>query len=506
MVKFRVLINRLSFLMISVLLVASCSPNEIESPNIVLVLTDDLGYGDVSKYNSQSKIKTPNIDALADAGIWCTDAHSPAAICSPSRYSLLTGRYAWRGELKQGIVLVCGDPVIEKGRMCLPQMLKEKGYQTACVGKWHLGFSWPWKEGNVPTFHERNHELKNSMFDWSEPIAGGPLAIGFDYYFGDDVPNFPPYAFIRNSALTCDPVHIDHNELQSIGVRGWFHGSGPGQEGWKLDEVMPALTHEAVNFINKASRNEKPFFLYFATTSPHTPVVPVSDFQGKSGAGYYGDYIMQTDDAIGQVIQAIKENKCFENTLLIVTSDNGPSPLIREVITENNHFPAAYLRGMKFDSWEGGHRIPFIISWPAGNLTGGQRNEALISLTDVFATIAGITGYPLPENSAEDSYDILPALKDQIPVRRELVYHSGSGNLGLRKDNWVYLEGSAGRKEPEWLVEILEIQSPDDTVQLFDLGADPGQKIDVKEKYPDKVQEMKNRLSVIRNGDRTVLR
>ena len=475
-------------------------------PNIVLILTDDLGYGDVSKFNSESKIKTSNIDALANEGVWCTDAHSGSPVSSPSRYSLLTGRYAWRGKLKKGIVLPYDEPVIEEGRLCLPQMLKDKGYNTACIGKWHLGFLWPWKDGIMPSAEVRHKGLKNSMFDWSKPISGGPLAIGFDHYFGDDVPNFPPYAFIEDSSLTCQPVDIDHIKLasQSIGIQGGFHGDGPGQEGWKLENVMPTITKRAVSYIDDMSKSKSPFFLYFATTSPHTPIVPLQKFQGKSMAGYYGDYVIETDNAIGQIVKALKENGCFDNTLLIVTSDNGPSPLIRGVIQDYDHFPAAYLRGMKFDSWEGGHRIPFVISWPAGKIVGGKKHENLISLVDLFATIASIIGFNLPENCAEDSYNILSSLKDLKPVRKELIYHNGTtGDLGFRKDNWVYLEGSGGGKEPDWLVKLLKIQSPDALVQLFNLSMDQGQKINVRDKYPEKVKEMSTRLSEIKNSSKT---
>jgi arylsulfatase A len=497
--------NILFFLLLSFPLVAACQKDKqnLSRPNVVIVLTDDLGYGDVSKYNAESKIHTPNIDALADEGVWSTDAHSGASICSPSRYALLTGRYAWRGKLKKGIVLVCDEPVIEVGRLTLPQMLKDKGYNTACIGKWHLGFNWPWKDDIVPSSHDRNHNLKNSMFDWSKPITGGPLAIGFDHYFGDDVPNFPPYAFIEDSALTCQPIDIDQNELKSIGVRGGFHGSGPGQEGWKLENVMPVITQKAVDYIENMSKEKEPFFLYFATTSPHTPIVPVDDFQGTSKAGYYGDYVQQTDDAIGQVIRALKENGSFDNTLLIVASDNGPSKLNINVIQDYNHFPAAYLRGMKFDSWEGGHRIPFVASWPAGKIAGGKKTEALVSIIDIFATVADIVGYDLPENAAEDSYNVLSTLRDLKPVRKELVYHCGSGELGLRHSNWVYLEDSGGKKEPDWLVQLLKIQSPDDVVQLFNLNHDPGQKINVKDRHPDQAKEMMARLSEIRKGSRT---
>lgn len=486
-----------------------CSKEHEENsvhPNIVIVLTDDLGYGDVSIYNSESKIQTPNIDALAKQGIWFTDAHSPASICSPSRYSMLTGRYAWRNpSLRKGVLMPWDPPEIDSKTLTIPSFLKAAGYATACIGKWHLGFNWPWAEGFSRDKARRggNSIATVDMFDWAKPITGGPVDVGFDYYYGDDVINFPPFAFIENQRLTCDPVDIKTNDLVSFGARGHIHGNGPGQQGFSFEQVLPEITDKAVNYIRKMSSQDTPFFLYFSTTSPHTPVVPIKKFQGKSDAGYYGDFVVQTDDAIGQIIKVLKENNCFDNTLLIVTSDNGPCPNSEKVNMEYNHYAAAGWRGIKFDSWEGGHRIPFVVSWPNGGLEGGRKNEQLISLTDIFATLANLVGYELPEDCAEDSYNIITTLMDNNSVREELVIQNGKGNLGLRSNNWVYLEGSGGNKEPDWRIERLNIQSPDTTIQLFDLAVDPGQKINLKDKYPEKVKELQKRLSEIKLSNKT---
>ncbi len=479
---------------------------DLNRPNIVIVLTDDLGYGDVSKFNSESKINTPNIDALADEGVWFTDAHSPAAICSPSRYSLLTGRYAWRHSLLQrGVLMPWDPPVIDSTIITIPALLKKAGYTTACIGKWHLGFHWPWAEGFSRDKARSGHWsiATVDMFDWTKPITGGPLAVGFDYYYGDDVINFPPFAFIENNHLISTPVNIRADDLKSIGTRGAIHGDGPGESEFNFEQVLPKITKKAVKYIEKMSSKDTPFFLFYTTTSPHTPIVPLDEFQGKSDAGYYGDFVIQTDDAIGKIVKALKDNGSFENTLLIVTSDNGPCPLSKEIIRDYNHFPAAHLRGRKFDSWEGGHRIPFVASWPEGKIVGGKMNESLISLIDLLATIANIIEYDLPENSAEDSFDILTSLRDLKPVRNELVYHCSTGDLGLRKDNWVYLEGTGGRQEPDWLIELLNIQSPDAIVQLFNLSTDPGQKINVQDKHPEKVKELATRLSEIKKSSKT---
>lgn len=468
-------------------------------PNIVVILTDDLGYGDVSFLNVSSKARTTHMDALANEGVFFTDAHSPSAICSPTRYSILTGNYAWRNpQLVSGVLMPWDEPAIQPGEVTMPALLKKAGYSTACIGKWHLGFHWPWKEGYSPSSarEEGNSIASDDMFDWTRPISGGPLAIGFDYYFGDDVPNFPPYAFIENNRLTCEPVDIHPDDLKSVGFRGHIHGIGPGESGWTFERVLPEITQNAVAYIEKASSNETPFFLWFATTSPHTPVVPTKEFQNKSSAGFYGDYIVQTDHSVGQIVQALKKNNCFHNTLLIVTSDNGPSPIVQGIINEYDHLPAGHFRGMKFDSWEGGHRVPFIASWPAGGVSGGKRIDDPLLLTDLYATTAAVAQIPVPD--AKDSYNILKTLLGEGAVRTELVYHNGYGQLGLRNNQWVLLEGSGGREEPEWRRELFGIQSQDSTIQLFNLSDDPGQRVNVASKHPEMVDKLSARLQIIK--------
>ena len=473
------------------------------NPNIVIVLTDDLGYGDVSFLNAKSKIKTPHMDALASQGVWATDAHSPSSICSPTRYALLTGRYAWRGKLRRGVLMPWDEPAIEKGRHTLPGMLRTKGYTTACIGKWHLGFEWPWKGGRKPPVSQIGRgtsKATSDMFDWSKAITGGPLAAGFDYYFGDDVPNFPPFAFIENEQLTCKPVDIDAKSLKSLGKRGYIHGSGPGEEGWTFEKVMPAITTRAVGYIQRHSKNPQPYFLLFSTTSPHTPVVPTKEFQGKSDAGSYGDYVIQTDDAVGQIVQALKTSGTYDNTLLIVTSDNGPEAFTRDLIKSHQHYPAGHLRGMKWDAWEGGHRVPFIASWPKGDIRGGRRIDATLSLTDLFATIAAVVNAPLKKKTGEDSLNILPSLRENKSVRTEMIYHSGSGALGLRQGKWVYLR-MGGKQEPDWYKKELEIEPIDAPGLLFDLSADEGEKVNLYHKQTERVKAMEAKLSEIEKSE-----
>lgn len=475
-------------------------------PNIVIVLTDDLGYGDVSLLNAESKVRTPHMDALAAVGVWASDAHSPSTVCSPSRYAMLTGRYAWRcTPMRTGRLNPWAESAITEDRMTLPKMLKTRGYATACIGKWHLGFEWPWRGGEKPpdsVIGKGTSTVTCDLFDWTRPITGGPLGAGFDYYFGDDVPNFPPYAFIENDRLTCAPVDVDAKALNEQVVRkgGYFHGIGPGEEGWRLENVMPTITRRAVEYIREQSGKTEPFFLLFATTSPHTPIVPLVSFQGTSQAGAYGDYVVQTDEAVGQIVAALKAAGSYENTLLIVSSDNGPAPFMRELVQSHQHHPSGPLRGLKRDLLEGGHRVPFIAAWPEGGLDGGRRIDAVISLTDLFATIAGIVGVPLAEGTAEDSLDILPSLRSDEPVRKELVYHASNGTLGLRQGDWVYLRRGGITAEPDWFKEWWSGDALDAPGLLFDLSADLGEKRNLHDNNPERVRRMEERLAVIEKG------
>jgi len=507
-------ISAISILLTSVLFSNDSHAGERESsadcgrPNIVIVLTDDLGYGDVSFLNPESKVQTPHMDALARAGVWATDAHAPSTVCSPSRYAMLTGRYAWRGKLRAGRLNPWEASAIEKDRVTLPKILKANGYSTACVGKWHLGFDWPWKGGEKPpvsVIGKGTSTATCDLFDWSKPIQGGPLGAGFDTYFGDDIPNMPPYAFIENDRLTCDPVDVDGRDLmkQQTMKGGYIHGVGPGEKGWQLDKVMPAITAKAVETIQQQSKKNEPFFLMFGTTSPHSPIVPQEKFQGVSGAGPYGDYIVQTDDAVGQIVAALKAAGVYENTLLVVSSDNGPAPFMRAQIQSHQHHPSGPLRGLKRDLLEGGHRVPFIASWPRGGVDGGRRIDAILSLTDLFATIAGIVGVPLEEGVAEDSLDILPTLRADAPCRKELVYHAANGKLGLRQGQWAYLRPGGITSEPKWYQKLWQGDSMDAPGLLFDLSSDLGQRKNVHDQFPERVQRMEAHLAEIQKAKST---
>ena len=319
------MIYKVVFSLSTIVFFSSCKRELVQShrPNLVVILADDLGYGDAQVYNLQSKIPTIHINKLASEGIRFTDAHTPSSVCSPTRYGLLTGRYAWRTELKEGVLYMWDKPLIAKDRLTLPKMLKAENYTTACIGKWHLGWRWPSKMGNgfvndtVP-IGDYNYKVRNQLFnviDFSKTIGGGPLEAGFDYYYGDDVPNFPPYAFLENNKFVEIPDVIKPNAM--------YGAPGPMVKTWEMENVMPAITEKAVKYIEQKSKEDQPFYLHFTLTAPHTPIAPSKKFIGKSKAGLYGDFVTQADWSVGQIVKALKKAGEFENTLIIFTSDNG---------------------------------------------------------------------------------------------------------------------------------------------------------------------------------------
>lgn len=419
--------------------------NAMEKPNIVFILADDMGYGDVSCQNPDGKITTPNMDQMADDGMRFTDAHASTSVCTPSRYGILTGRYAWRGRLKQQVLWPYYKALIEKDVKTLPQFLKEDGYSTACVGKWHLGMDYPfktkWVENDILERQTEMMKLIDADIDWSKPIENGPNAFGFDYYFGVDVPNFPPYCFIENNRTVGTPDRIKPDDM--------YGAYGSMVKGWDLENIMPALTDKACNFIEEKAKCDEPFFLYFSLTGPHTPIVPTEKYKDKSDAGIYGDWVMQMDGSVGSINKAIKRAGIEDNTLVVMTSDNG-SPgrdghheKPGTVLERYNHNPSWILRGMKADTWDGGHRVPFIVKWPS-KIKAGSECDELVCLMDFYGTIAGITDRDLPD-TAWDTIDIYPYLEGKstdAPIRDSIVHHGYNGLYGIRKDEWKLILGS----------------------------------------------------------------
>jgi arylsulfatase A len=461
----------------------SCKSDTPEpAPNIIYILADDMGYGDVSVLNPEAAWLTTHIDQIASEGITFTDAHSPSAVCSPTRYGVLTGRYAWRTRLKEGVLWSWDKPLIREDETTVGGLLQEQGYATACVGKWHLGLGWQ--------FHETNPDSA----DFSLPVKGGPLALGFDYFFGITASlDIPPYVYIENDRPTTIPIKFSLNNSEY----SWWRKGLTGDD-FVHEQVLPLLTEKAVDFINKhqESKPDEPFFLYFPLPAPHTPILPTGEFKGKSKTNPYGDFVLQVDHSVGQILHSLETNGIAENTLVIFTSDNGCSPEANyPELSDHGHNPSFHFRGHKADIFEGGHRVPFIARWP-GKIKAGTTNHQVICLTDLLATVADITGTTLESSSGVDSYSLLPTLLgagDQA-VREATVLHSVNGSFAIRRGPWklILCPGSGGWSEPR-------PGSPDidklPKYQLYNLDEDVGETENLLDQYPAIVTELKDVLS-----------
>ncbi len=470
-------------------------------PNIVIMYADDMGYGDLAAQNPDSKIPTPHLDRLAQEGIRFTDAHSSSGICTPSRFALLTGIYHWRKF--HGIVNSFEGPVFGD-EMTLPTMLRQRGYGTACIGKWHLG--WDWDAIRIGDRSPAQEIPRPDDFDWLRPVPGGPLSRGFDYYFGDDVPNFPPYAWIENDRLVTVPTEMYTPD--PVPEEGHHEGRpGPMTPGWKLDAVMPHLTERAVSWIAAQKGSARPFFLYFPWTSPHTPIVPAPEFKGRTGAGPYGDFVHQGDWSAGQVLQALDAHGFRENTLVIFSSDNGPEHYAYERVRTHGHRSMGPLRGLKRDIYEGGHRVPLLMRWP-GVISPGSVSDALISQVDLMATIAALTGCALPSGAALDSYDMSPLLRGEppdSPIRTVHVHNTFENHYALRQGDWVYLDVKSGAhsKVPEWYDEEHGYVANPHEKALYNLRDDISQRVNLIGQYPERAAAMKEALEqVMKQGHR----
>jgi arylsulfatase A len=467
-----------------------------ERPNIIVILADDLGYGDMTTYNPRSKISTPNIDALARNGMKFTDAHAAAAWCTPSRFGLLTGRYPMDRDMDW-----TRGSLITRDLTTIASVLKTAGYATACVGKWHLGFD------NVGDWRG---------FDYSRDIRGGPVDKGFDYFFGIHASlDIGPYFFICNRQTVEAPTDStpghesdyitlpnrrqeQHQFLgtgSAIGtVQGAMWRTGKIAPHFDFEKVTPALTDSVLAVIerNAHAENRRPFFIYYAMTGPHTPWVPLKEFQGRSGAGPYGDFVMEMDYEVGRIVRKLKDLHLDDNTMVVFASDNGPVWFTRDV--ERYHHRATFIyRGMKADAWEGGHRVPLIVDWP-GKVPAESFNEDLVSYTDLFATLARVAGAALNRGTLRDSYDLLPLLTRTGPDRRTLMVEQAET---VREGSWKLIFGSGmgnlhGDYGDEDYASFRRIP-----FELYDLATDPWEKVSVYDLYPSKVDSLKalmNRL------------
>jgi arylsulfatase A len=464
--------------------------SEMVRPNIVYVLADDLGFGDLSCYGAD-KLETPNADQLARDGIRFEDAHAPSAVCTPTRYSVLTGRYSWRSRLKEGVFWGHSEPLIEEDRLTVPAYLKQHGYATACIGKWHLGLGWDKSDGQV---------------NYASPIKGGPVKLGFEYFYGVSASlDMPPYCFIENERTVGIPsVEKAPKDFSQRGRNGLM------VPGWQDEIVNQTLTEKAIDFIEGHVKNKEddPFFLYFPVTGPHTPWSPATPFKDKSGIGPRGDLILELDWTIGQLTETLKRLGIWENTLFIFTSDNGPHPSPDE-ITIHGHQPAGDLRGQKADIWEGGHRVPFIASWP-GTVEAGTVSSELICLTDLLGTCAEMMADPLPDHTAEDTISMLPALKGQASNRKLAVHHSITGMFSVRCGDWKLIlgRGSGGFQKHQLDTTLIGIPTQGEYIrdnnpgQLYNIRNDKEEKYNLYVQNPDIVQTLTRELiDIINSGD-----
>ena len=462
-----------------------------EKPNIVFILADDLGIGDVKCFNPDGKIATPNMDRLAAFGMKFTDAHTPSAVCTPTRYGVITGRYNWRTKLQSGVLGGLSPRLIEEGRFTVAQMLKDEGYATACVGKWHLGMDWARHEGKA--VEELNIEKPDQVWsvDFTKPIANGPNAVGFDYYFGIAASlDMVPYTFIENNHVTKVPTKEVAFPMMSDRENGGMTRKGPTAEGFEATDVLPTLAGVASGWIGTQAKQKRPFFLYLPLNAPHTPINPLPEWKGKSGLNAYGDFVMQVDAALGTVLAALDEAGVARDTVVILTSDNGCSPEAKfDELRAKGHDPSAGFRGHKADIFEGGHRVPFIVSWP-GKVKPGTSSADIVCLTDFMATAAEIVGAKIPANAAEDSISFLPALMGKDgPKRTALVSHSINGSFAIREGNMklALCAGSGGWSAPKPGTPA-ENGLPQD--QLYDLAADRAESKNLAGKKTEDVKRL----------------
>ena len=455
-------------------------------PNIVYILADDMGYGDVSYLNPDGKIPTPNIDKLGADGIVFTDAHSGSAVCTPTRYGILTGRYCWRSRLKSGVLEGYSKSLIEKGRLTVASMLKKYGYSSACIGKWHLGWDWQTTDGKDAIKFGKQAGMN---VDYSKPILNGPIDVGFNYFWGIPASlDMVPYVYIENDYVVDAPTETTYDKSDKEFLR-----DGPVAPGFKVEDVLPICTQKAVDFIDNhvKTKLDEPFFMYFPLTAPHTPIVPAKKFQGKTGLGAYGDFVYQCDWTVGQIMQTIKKHGIIDNTIFIFTSDNGCAPGADfEHLGQLGHDPSYIFRGYKADIYEGGHRIPFIVRWPE-KIKPGSKSDQVICLTDLLATIADIVDKKLPDNAGEDSVSFLPDLLGAAnkSLREATVHHSANGSFSIRKGKWKLelCPGSGGWSHP---IPEKAMMLGLSMLQLYDLSKDVKEQENLYMRYPDVVHDL----------------
>lgn len=495
------LMIQIRFLLLFVLF-ASCQvkknitskESKTTKPNIVYILADDMGYGDISSLNPESGIKTPHMDKIVNEGVHFTDAHTNSSVCTPTRYGILTGRYAWRTRLKKGVLNGYAQPLIEEKRPTVASYLKNNGYTTACIGKWHLGLGFQAIEGSKQI---GNRQGIDTNVDFTKKIKG-PNTLGFDYsYIIPASLDMPPYVYIENGRTLELPSDYTKGKNQSKAGRGIIWRAGEKAPSFVFEKVLDNITKKAVKFIDNQKDKQAPFFLYFPLTAPHTPWLPVGQANGKSEAGRYGDFVTMVDDAVGAVVNTLEKLGELENTLIIVTSDNG-SHWKPQDKNKYAHRANYIYKGQKADIYDGGHRVPYIAKWE-GVIPAGFQSTQLMCTTDLFRTITGLLHKPTSEKGGEDSYNLWPAYTSHInkPIRETVVHHSLNGMFAIRKGKWKYTLnlGSGGFSNPK----SIKPKKGEATGTLYDMINDPQEKNNLYSFHPEIVQTLHTLLNQYKN-------
>ena len=458
------------------------------APNIIFILADDLGYGDVSSFNENSKINTAHIDKLASQGVMFTDAHTSSAVCTPTRYGILTGRYNWRSTLKRGVIQGYNKALIPQNRTTIGSLLKDNGYKTAAIGKWHLGWDWA------------NIDAGESKIDYSKKIKNGPTTLGFDYWFGFcGSLDMAPYVWVENDQPTMVPTKFTSNTGQAM----WR--KGPTSDDFVHEKVLSKITSKSVQYITENANGDKPFFLYMPLSAPHTPIIPTEEFRGKSGLDNpYGDFVLMVDSVVGEIMKTLEEQGIADNTLVVFTSDNGCSPKadFKQLATKN-HDPSYIFRGTKADIFEGGHRVPFIVRWPSKVKQG--KSDQLVCTTDFFATVTDVLNIKIEDTMAEDSFSFLPALKvkSDATVRESIVHHSINGSFAYRKGDYkaVFCSDSGGWSFPK--IHTDEAKGLP-KFQLYNLKSDIAEENNLQNQQPKLLEQYRKELAqIVKNGRST---
>lgn len=456
-------------------------------PNVIFVLADDLGIGDLEPTNPDCRIKTPHLKTMANEGITFLDAHSSSAVCTPTRYGVLTGRYNWRSRLARGVLSGTSDHLIPAERATVAHSMRKAGYHTQMIGKWHLGWDW----GRVAS-----ENGKGKKIDFAQPVTNGPNINGFDSYYAHcGSLDMPPYVWVDTGKTTAIPQR-EEGVTREQDPYGWYR-KGPISPDFRIDDVLPHLFQKSMQHVSERAseaKKGKPFFLYLALPAPHTPIVPVPPFKDASGINPYADFVMQVDHHMGELLDTLKASGIDDNTLVFFTSDNGCSPQGNfEVLKEHRHDPSAGYRGHKADIYEGGHRVPLIVRWPSG-IKAGQTTHALACLTDFYATMRDITGQPTEDRGGEDSFSLVPTFKGEDQTDREtLISHSIGGSFAIRQSNWKLClsAGSGGWSAPREPDARKQNLPP---MQLFDLKGDRGERKNLLDEHPERVATLLRQL------------